>query len=191
MDYGRYSNMVKLQWVTVFILQFVRKLKQQEINDKGTEILSADNLREAEILWIKSIQETAFSEEVQPLSAKQLVPNQLMNEHGLHFDEKGTIRCKERLKNSTIPIEAKNPIVIQLKHHITKILNQGSHETVKHNGIRETLNCIQERYWITWGWQAVKQVLQKCMTCKRLQDKPFCTPKMQHLPPFTFTSRFC
>ena len=48
----------------------MRKLKRQQINDRGTEMLSADDLREAEILWIKSMQVTAFSKEIQHISAK-------------------------------------------------------------------------------------------------------------------------
>ena len=121
MDCSRYSTMVKLWRVTALVLRFVRKLKQ-EINDRGTELLSADDLREAKILWIKSIQATAFSEDIQRLSAKRVVPNQLIKQLGLYFDEKGVIRCEGRLENSTIPLEIKNPIVIPSKRHVTEMV---------------------------------------------------------------------
>ena len=60
-----------------------------------------------------------------------------------------------------------------------------SHETVHHNGVRETLTEIRAQFWIIKGrqafeiraqfWiikgrQAVKNVLSKCVTCKKMLE---------------------
>ena len=45
-----------------------------------------------------------------------------------------------------MPLETKYPIVIPSKHYVTKMIIQEIHDTVKHNGIRETLNRVRGRY---------------------------------------------
>ena len=59
-----------------------------------------------------------------------------------------------------------------------------SHENVKHNGVRETLTEIRAQFWIIKGRQAVKDVLSKCVTCKKMLGRAYSTPPTPPLPSF-------
>ncbi|GFX39187.1 integrase catalytic domain-containing protein [Trichonephila clavipes] len=45
-----------------------------------------------------------------------------------------------------------------------------SHEKVFHGGVRETLLEIRERFWLIKGRQTVKNILKKCLICKRFSS---------------------
>ena len=57
-----------------------------------------------------------------------------------------------------------------------------SHENVKHNGVRQTLTELRNKFWILKGRQAVKDVLFKCLICKKKLGKAFSTPPTPPLP---------
>ena len=57
-DVNRYSNLTKLLRVTAYVLRFTRRSKQK----RGPE-LKAEEIRAAEELWIKSIQNQSFPAE--------------------------------------------------------------------------------------------------------------------------------
>ena len=51
-------------------------------------------------------------------------------------------------------------------------------------GIGLTLSTVRQRFWILRGRESVKQVLRDCITCKRLQGKPFKPATATELPEF-------
>ena len=55
MDCNKYNSKTKLLRVTALILRAVRKMKGMESTIESEE-LNAENLKEAEQLWLKSIQ---------------------------------------------------------------------------------------------------------------------------------------
>ena len=57
-----------------------------------------------------------------------------------------------------------------------------SHESVKHNGVRETLTQVRSDYWIPKGRQVVKSLLSKCVNCKRITGRAYDTPVAPPLP---------
>jgi len=59
-----------------------------------------------------------------------------------------------------------------------------SHENVKQNGVRETLTEIRHQFWIIKGRQAVKDVLSKYVTCKKMLGRAYSTPPAPPLPSF-------
>ena len=56
------------------------------------------------------------------------------------------------------------------------------HKLIHHNGIRETLNSIQQIYWIIRGREAVKQVVRKCVLCLRYEGRAYSAPRVPDLP---------
>lgn len=170
MNCNHYNSKTKLLRVTALVLRFVRRMKGQE-NAIGSTQLNAENLKEAENLWIGSIQSAAFSEEIQRLNTCHKDPNQLIKQLNLFLDVNQLIRCEGRLENSTMPTEAKNPILLPSKHHFTELIILEEHKRVHHNGIKETLNCIRESYWILRGRETVKRVLKGCVSCKKIEGK--------------------
>ena len=99
-------------------------------------------------------------------------------------DKAGVLRCKGRIENSTLPYSAKFPVLLPRKHHFTNLVILNCHESVKHNGVRETLTEVRSNYWIIKGRQTVKNLLSKCIVCKKLQGKPYSLVPEPPLPDF-------
>ena len=113
--------------------------------------LPAQELQEAERLWIKDIQEHEFHPQLQLLRSASKQPTALVTRLSLYKDEHGFIRCEGRIENSSQELAAKHPILIPAKHLFTDLFIREHHKVVHHNGIRGTLNSIREKYWIQRG----------------------------------------
>ena len=102
----------------------------------------------------------------------------------LFQDEKGLLQCTGRVQNAPIAYATKHPILMPRNHHLTKLLVYCAHENVKHGGTRETLTDLRSTYWVVRGRQLVKQLLSKCVICKRLHGKPYSSVPAPPLPNF-------
>ena len=144
--------------------------------------LNAVELNEAEQSWIKSIQAESFESELRNLEDSRLPSTQLVKQLGLFLDEHSIVRCEGRICNSSLPEASKRPVLLLSRHHFTQPVIQEGHKAVHHNGVRDTLNCIRERFWILRVRESMKRVIKQCVICKKLEGKPFRTPKTPHLP---------
>ncbi|XP_068697019.1 uncharacterized protein [Montipora foliosa] len=155
----------------------VKSFKGQ-VNDKNTEKervrLNAADLKEAEHLWIRSVQGSAFSKEIVFLLSKDhsSAPPAYVTQFGFFLDD-GIIKCKGRLKNAPLPVNTRNPILLPAKHEFTCLLIKQSHESVKHSGITDTLTTLRERYWILRGREAVKKFIRICVICRKHEGTPY------------------
>jgi hypothetical protein len=109
--------------------------------------------------------------------------NKLITQLRLFLDEEHIIRCEGRIANAAVPYSAKVPVLMLTKHYFTELIIRECHALVHHNGIRETLNCVRERFWVPRGREAVKAIVRKCVTCRKLEGKPFTTQLEPQLPP--------
>ena len=66
------------------------------------------------------------------------------------------IHCRGRINRASIPVTAKNPILLHPKHWFTVLIIKDHHELVHHNGIGETLNSVR-------GTQTVKKEVRRCV----------------------------
>ena len=92
-------------------------------------------------------------------------------------------KVKGRIEHSTLGSDSKHPILLPPKHPFVDRIISDTHARVKHSRIRNTLTTIRERFWVLRGRQAVKQVLRKCVVCRRAEGVPFPTPPSPDLPP--------
>jgi hypothetical protein len=120
-DCNRYSSKTKLLRVTALVLKFVKHLKREERARMTEPVeINAKELLEAEMLWLKSIQSTAFETEFKLLKSKK-EKNQLINQLNLFLDEHELIGCQGRLDNSDLPTEVKTPILLPCGHRYTEL----------------------------------------------------------------------
>ena len=181
-DCNRYSSKTKLLRVTALVLKFVKHLKREE-RARMTELveINAKELLEAEMLWLKSIQSTAFETEFKLLKSKK-EKNQLINQLNFFLDERELIGCQGRLDNSDLPTEVKTPILLPCRHRYTELGIQEAHKNVHHNGIRETLNRAREKYCVLRGRESVKRIVKRCVVSKKMEGKSFSTSSVPALP---------
>ena len=102
-------------------------------------------------MTIRAIQGNEFKDEVQFLSSKSSngikVPIKV-NQFNLFIDEHGILRCKSRLSNVDIPEGGKYPILLPAHESFSCLVVVEAHGRVFLNGIRETLNCLRQKYWV-------------------------------------------
>jgi hypothetical protein len=181
-DCNRYSSKTKLLRVTALVLKFVKHLKREErARMKEPVEINAKELLDAEMLWLKSIQSTAFETEFKLLKSKK-EKIQLINPLNFFLDERELIGCQGRLDNSDLPTEVKTPILLPCRHRYTELGIQEAHKNVHHNGIRETLNRIREKYCVLRGRESVKRMVKRCVVSKKMEGKSFSTSPVPALP---------
>ena len=197
-DIEHYSNITTLFRVTAYVIRFVNTLKKRMRSESQGNLsneLTADELRNSETLWIKSVRANAFVDELAFLNRKnsKSTPPIRVAQFGLFLSEDQTIRCKGRLSNAPLPTFSKSPILLPAKHAFVKLLIKQTHDQVKHSGINATLTALRERYWVLRGRETVKGVVRHCVVCRRYEASP-CKPsqfadlpsnRVSDDPPFT------
>ena len=182
-DIKRFHDVRSLLRVTALVIKAARRFKNRARNEKEETRLSTADLKKAETLWIKPVQATPFFKEIEFLTRKdqKSIPPIYVSQFGL-FLQDGVDKCKGRLNKSSLPANTRNPVLLPAKHSFVQLLIKQSHESVKHNGIRDTLTTLQERFWVLRGRESVKNFIRKCVICQRLEGTPYSSPSQADLP---------
>ena len=64
------------------------------------------------------------------------------------------------------------------------------HDQVMHNGVVETLVEVRSKYWVVKGRQTVKNIISKCVVCKKLEGRSYGMPPTSQLPGFRLSKEF-
>ena len=173
--------MTRLFRVTAYVLRFIRNAKKNTPGGQAHKIprelltkeLKAQEFNQAETQWIKTVQKASFAKELDFLESQRgTFPPVYINQLGLFMDDQGITRCKGRVNNAPLSQPSKNPVLLPSKHHLSRLIIQDVHSKTKHSGIKDTLTTITETFWIPRGREAVKRILRKYVTCKRVEGVP-------------------
>ena len=152
----------------------VLKNRVKKIERVASPELSAEEIVEAESLWVIAAQTSLTEDKLFDMWKKHF---------GLFLA--GRIwRCKGRLEKAELPYSARHPAFLPKNHPLTVLIIRESHERVMHNGVKETLAETRFKYWIIHGRQVVRQVLLKCVICRRYEGLPQPAPQPPPLPQF-------
>ena len=177
-DCEKYSKWSRLLRVTAYVFRFVQIIKSK-INGQNVVMpgeLTSVEIVKADSCWLLTVQQALVKDKAFSMWRKQF---------GLYLDDENLWRCRGRLENSDLLIAAKHPPVLLPKHHpLTVLVIREAHERVMHNGFKETLAEIRTRYWILQGRQVVRQVLSKCVICRRYEGPSQRAPQPPPLPKF-------
>ena len=174
-DISRFSSLDCLLKVTCWVLRFIANLKAKKKNEKlALGEIEASELLIAEKIWIVDVQNQMQKEE----GFKQLALNLGIVKEG------DVLRCKGRLGNSDLSVEAKSPIILPKDHKLTELICLECHKTVHHNGLRATLAKLRSQYWVPRGRQYVKKLLRACGKCIRAEGKSYPPAQVGGLPSF-------
>jgi hypothetical protein len=158
--------------------------------------IEAADITAAEKAWIKAVQGEAYRHEIDILQgkpAKGSRPGQsktLIRQLRLYLDENELIRLNGRLHNGPIDIDTKFPYLLPNKHPLTDLLIRNTHAETFHYGMKATVACLRQRYWIPQIRAAVNSQIRHCVTCRKMTGKPYQMPEappLQEAPPFTVT----
>jgi hypothetical protein len=139
--------------------------------------LTSKELKRAEILWIASFQYHFLSEEFEYLRGDQKGRRPaLVSQLDLFLDQDSLIRCRGRLQDADLPIDARNPILLPKNTEIARLIIRHHHDRGFHSGVSSTICSIRQRYWITSIRQQVKNIVRLCTNCRRVNGPPYRDP---------------
>ena len=170
-DCERYSSLHKLYQVTAYVLKFINILRKRTTSPN----LTVQDICRSERYWVQDCQKCL--EKVRRFPTWQ-------TQFGLFRDKNELWRCGGRLQNADLPFATKHPLLLDHSHYITLLVVRQAHARVQHNGVKETLAEVCMKFWIIRGRSLVKQIIHKCVVCRRFEGLPY------HAPPRSTTSEF-
>ena len=136
--------------------------------------LRVDEITEAEIKIIKTMQQNEFAEEYKCLTlGKELSTSSKILPLNPRIDENGLIRFGGRLENADyLSFDVKYPIILPRGNWITKLTVNYYQEKDHHvAGQNQTLAKISQRFWILRGREEIRECENNCYGCKRRKAK--------------------
>ena len=180
----RYSDITKLKRAVAWLRRYTiycknRYLKQS--NELLTGELTVEEMGLAESSIVRIVQRDCFKDEIEKLQAKQHVlgSSKLYTLNPVLVN--GIICVGGRLKHSDLGEEAKFPIVLPGRHHVTSLIIRKVHAINGHVGSNQVLAHTREKFWIVRGRAAIRNILNKCIACRR-QHGSLCKQQMADLP---------
>ena len=160
-DITSYSCLHKLLKIISIIFKFYFNIRK---SDK-------DPIRHAKHFCVRKMQSESFSNEIKFLkndSQDKIVPP-LVNDLNLFIDSDGILRSKGRISKSIIQNpDVLNPILFGKSHHLTYLYILDAHLRLQHLGVQTTVNELRMKgIWVPKIRQAVKKVVDACVTCKK------------------------
>lgn len=144
--------------------------KQDEIPEvRRNEQLRGHEINLAETYWIRTIQANSFANEIQFLWNRNQPKPRQVEQFLLFLDKNQMLHCRRRINNSSLPLTIKNPILLPSSHPFVDFLIHHTHEHIKHSAK---------------GRQAVKRVLKRWVTCRKLEGLPYSSYNSPDLPSF-------
>lgn len=151
-----------------------------------------DDVREAETRLLVMIQREQF-----PIEYKILTDNQdkgtskttRLDSLTLFVDVEGLIRVVGHLQKANLNYEAKHPILLPYKHHLTSLIVNDYNVRNLHAGAQFTLCLTRECFWIVNGCDRVNCVIGNCLTCRKIKPKRL-QVKMSSLPTVRVTEAY-
>ena len=177
-DFSRYSTLHKLVNVVAYVLRYKKNLLAKIRRTNNTELdfhLNVDERAAGLDLIIR---------EEQRIMVNALTFNKTKSNLNVFEDNKGLWRLKSRFGESKMGKDEQQPILLRSDSWVTKLIIRNAHEEVLHFGIETTLANIRQRFWIVRGRNAVKNILRRCVICKRFQGRTLKSPDETDLPEF-------
>ena len=183
-DAERFSSYPKLLRSTAWVSRFIDNLKRKL--DKQPQIegeLTADEIKRAERLQCRKVQSDCFAQEIHDLQqGGQVSGASRLSQLAPILDEEGIIRLKGRTGNTPgIAFEAVQPMILDPKHEVVRLMIQHQHNLSGHHGQERVLNELRQRYWVLIARTAVRRAWNVCQACKNKRAAPV-LPEMAPLP---------
>jgi hypothetical protein len=192
-SFDRYSSYIRLKRIYAYVFRFIHN--SREPNAKLTGPLLAEELKDSLAFLVKKCQSQSFNKDIQNLSeGRPLHHRSRLLSLNPFVDPSGVLRVGGRIGNSNYHYNKKHPLLLDAKHHFTKLLMNYEHLRLYHAGSQLILSSLREEFWPIGGRNLARNITKKCVNCVRLRGKTV-QPIMGDLPnvrvatstPFHFT----
>ncbi|XP_052745323.1 uncharacterized protein LOC128199488 [Bicyclus anynana] len=165
----RYSKLKTLQYIFGYVNRFLHNC--QNTKNKLSGSLSASELTNAlnKLIYISQLE--SFPKEYDALIKKRSL-NPKSNIVSLNpFIHEGIIRVGGRIQASDYAFDMKHPMLLSVKHHLTKLLFEQEHLKLMHAGPQALLASIRTRFWPINGRNLARRTVLNCIVCRRFQGR--------------------
>ncbi|XP_052740239.1 uncharacterized protein LOC128198497 [Bicyclus anynana] len=188
LNFENYSSFIKLKRSFAYVLRFLNNIRYPSAKMTG-------NLSHAELdksftrLAILS-QQSSFAQEYTNISKKLPISTKSkLAALSPFFDEDKLIRVGGRLDAAACGYDQKHPIILDGRHHLTKLLFRFEHSRLMHSGPQALLYSIRETVWPLGGRLLARRTVRDCVVCTRHRGRTM-TPVMGNLPKQRVTPAF-
>ena len=101
---------------------------------------------------------------------------------GLYMSDNQVIRSAGRLKNSSLSLSTRNPILLPPKSDLTQLIVNNYHYVHHHSSVSNVLVMMRELFWLPKARQTIKSILNKCVLCRRVSRPTLSRPPPPPLP---------
>lgn len=187
------SNWFKIRCRIAYMLRLKDQFRKK-VFKKGR--LSLEELQVAEVAIWRYLQQTQLAEVLKTLASnKALGRNHTLSKLNPFIDKDGIIRVGGRLKNASVPDDAKYPIILPKSPLVVRLLCEDVHRKLGHLGRECMMAQLRQTVYIIGGTMLIKDVLRKCIICRKLHARPseqlmadLPSDRLQSdLPPFSST----
>lgn len=189
------SSWLRLIRTTARVKRYIQnsrnKIASRSVN---TSKLTAEEIREASVFWLRFVQKSQFSTEYRTLEVGSTVQksNRLRTLNPFIGKDK-LIRVGGRLENSVLSYNEQHPIILP-QHRVSELLIEQAHKLVLHGGTQLMLRVLRQNYWIILARKLVKAHVHRCVTYARQSANSFqqlmgqlSRDRVNQAPPFTHT----
>ena len=177
-NYGRYSDLLCAMSMIISVT-----LKFMSMIGRNNYVSRLWCTQRAKLLLIRDAQRRYYGDIMNFLESpsNERVPC-LVKQYHLYLDKDRLIRCRGRLENCANTVDAASPILLPRESHFTKLLIMDIHERCCHFGVSYILSEVRELYWLPKARQTIKNIIRKCVTCRKVQGRPYSAPPHAPLP---------
>lgn len=177
---GRYSSYLRLIRTIAYIHRFINnaRFKCQRISDST---LSSNEIETAKSCCVKIVQAHHFASDLELIRKGQPPSHALRSLTPFIDPHSGLLKAGGRLKNSSLPISSRHPVLLPKRSHFTKLVCTYFHEKSLHAGPRVTQSIINQEFWISGLRSFLRWLIHNCPPCIRYTAK-LTAPLMADLP---------
>ncbi|XP_029164556.1 uncharacterized protein LOC114935826 [Nylanderia fulva] len=178
----RYSSLQRLLRITAWCRRWLRIHRQPHHEHGQLGLISADEIEEARISWLKTVQAAAYKDEISHLQREQPLPSRSsLLKLSPFLDSEGLLRVGGRLEHAQLPFDATHLPILPSKSNYTCLIIDDHHKRTLHGGTQLSLCSLRQEYWIPRGRSLVKSRISRCVRCTRWRAATP-QPLMENLP---------
>ena len=157
--FSSYSKLIRFFCIMLRFKNFLLKRKPETGNR-----ITYQEICETELKFLKQLQKYMFQSKDPKLQNLQIFK---------HTD--GLLRLKTRIFERDDYFPFLCPILLVRKHKVVELLIREAHEKMCHAGVQAVMCHLREKFWILSMRKAVKNVISKCVICKKHTVRPMKT----------------
>ena len=144
----RYSSWAVLQCKVAWLLKFKAYLQCRRASNVNSSVkyLTTDDLEKATITIVKLVQSEVYREEIGDLEKRGNVKCSSGIVRLRPVLANGVVRVRGRIHEAPIALEAKFPMTVPPKHHVTRLLIEAFHQKLSHAGQDHILAELREQF---------------------------------------------